>query len=615
MIESGQQFGLYVVKDVFEASETQACCCAEDPFFNREVTLKTFSIEQFAASHKLEQLESLLERLAVLDHPSIAPIYDSGLEEKSFYYTTACYSGCTLAQRLSGPLADKEALKVTFELTEALEYAHQQAFGPCQLSVDKICFDSEDRAVLVDFGVANVFKQIMTDEDAGAAQDRPEAVAETLRGLGELLLQMLLGPAYDGDARIDDLCAKVINARVRRLVGRFLLPGEWRFASFSELLAELRSFDEVEEQLSSTTEVAEQALPTATAKAPLLEEEQLGEMVADVRRLVAEKNSLQQALDNALYERNLADNKLADEQRKLTQVIQEVAKAKEEANVAWELVAGQKYDRWRPAAWAAGGFLIGFILSGSYGYYYSEQTRNELLAKLQANEELIKTAAWRPAEQEKQPVAQVIAVADEVESAAPAQENISTEEVPESAEEVPPAVVATPVAPVAEEPQQWWPAGSEFSAAAAIPIEQIRVALGFEEREDQTDLPEVLRQEVTATVRRWAESWSRQDLSSYFSVYSENYRPELGRSQQEWRNMRSTRVTRPQWIKLDVDDIRVRQLDDDRIQVKLKQSYRSDFYQDRILKSINLIREDGEWRILMERSLGMINSSDDIVGG
>jgi len=171
--------------------------------------------------------------------------------------------------------------------------------------------------------------------------------------------------------------------------------------------------------------------------------------------------------------------------------------------------------------------------------------------------------------------------------------------------------------PVAEKPQQWWPAGSEFSAAAAIPIEQLKAALGFTEPQEYVKLPELLQEEVTAAVRRWAEAWSRQDLNDYFSMYSESYRPELGRSQDEWRDMRRLRVTRPQWIELDIEDIRVRKVSEDRIQVKLKQSYKSDFYQDRILKSINLIKEGGEWRILMERSLGMLDRDrhGDIVGG
>lgn len=612
MIESGQQFGLYVVKDVFVASEAQASCCAEDPFFNRDVTLTTFSTEPFLEGDKLEQLEALLERLAILDHPSIAPIYDSGLEENSFYYTSACFCGTNLSQRLAAPLAGNEALKVVFELTQALDYAHELGFEQGRLCADNIYFDDDGQALLFAFGIDSAIEQIIAGQYRATAQPSADNVAETLHSLGELLLQMLLGPAYAVDAPVDDLCAAIDNSKIRCLIGRFLLPGESRFVSFTELLEELRCFDDVAGQLSSTPklEAAEPSPLNSSAEEPLPENEQAEKMVAEVRRLVAEKNGLQQALDSALYERNQVDEKLTAGQRQLALVKQDVAKAKEEANVAWELVAGQKYDRWRPMAWAVGGFVVGFILSGSYGYYYSEQTRTELLAKLKANEELIKTAAWRPAEQE-------LAAAPSV--AEPPAGTVESEEleglVTEAEVEQEALLAATiQVEPVAEDTQHWWPAGSEFSAAAAIPIEQIRAALGLVGPEQQTALPDRLRQEVTATVRRWAESWSRQDLSSYFSAYSEDYRPELGRSQQQWRDIRRSRVTRPQWIELDVDDLRVRKLSEDRIQVKLKQSYRSDYYQDQIFKSINLIKEDGEWRILMERSLGMI-SNNDIVGG
>ncbi|WP_303722678.1 hypothetical protein [Malonomonas rubra] len=42
--------------------------------------------------------------------------------------------------------------------------------------------------------------------------------------------------------------------------------------------------------------------------------------------------------------------------------------------------------------------------------------------------------------------------------------------------------------------------------------------------------------------------FAQQDLSGYFSAYSEQYRPELGRSQEDWREIRRTRVTRPKGI-------------------------------------------------------------------
>jgi len=53
--------------------------------------------------NRQEQHEALFERLAELDHPSIAPIYDSGLEENSFYYTSASYNGDNLVKQMLIP--------------------------------------------------------------------------------------------------------------------------------------------------------------------------------------------------------------------------------------------------------------------------------------------------------------------------------------------------------------------------------------------------------------------------------------------------------------------------------------------------------------------------------
>lgn len=622
MIELGRQFGLYVIKEMVSSSENYVCCKAEDPFFNREVALKVYSKKFFAGDENLARVENLFERLAVLDHPSIAPIYDSGIEGDYYYYTTVDCNDSPLAEQLTRPMSTEQVLKLAAELTLALDYALEHELGFGEFCAEKVFFDAEGCAVLSDFGVDSGIKQILaSSEQAEKKRDEVEiagSVAETLRCVGELLLKLSLGPAADLSERIEELVAKVDDPQLEKLLGRFLLPGEWRFASYAELLEELAGFDQLAPLLKGQPDQPQSFDVRSYASgssAELPADEQAGQAVVEIRRLVAEKNNLQQSLDKAVYDRNMAENKASEKVRELTVAQEAITKVQEESNVAWELVAGQKYDRWRPVIWSVGGFVVGFLLSGSYGYYYSEQTRDELLAKMKANEELIKTAAWRQAEPApvvqtgQQPAPSVAAPV--VESSTP--QVVETKPVSE-AEVV--AEIASSLAiivePVEEVSQQWWPAGNEFSPTAAIPIEQIKAALGLESFAADDGLPDGLRQEVLAAVGRWADSWSSQDLGQYFSLYSENYRPELGRSQEEWRDLRRQRVSTPQFIELDIDNIRLRKIDENRIQVKLKQSYRSDYYQDRILKSINLIKENGAWRILMERSLGKL---DDIVVG
>ncbi len=229
MIELGRQFGLYVIKEIIADRDNYVCCKAEDPFFTREVALKVFSVALFDQEEKLSRVEKLMEKLAVLDHPSIAPIYDSGLEGDYYYYTTAYYYGGCLATQLSGPMPVAQILRLAAELAQALDYALEQELGPGKLSADKIYFDTEGRAVIRDFGIAGGFEKIIgSTELSSSKQGSSNSVVETLRSVGELLLRVTLGPAANLNERIDDLLARVEDRQLKKLLGRFMLPGEIR---------------------------------------------------------------------------------------------------------------------------------------------------------------------------------------------------------------------------------------------------------------------------------------------------------------------------------------------------------------------------------------------------
>lgn len=111
---------------------------------------------------------------------------------------------------------------------------------------------------------------------------------------------------------------------------------------------------------------------------------------------------------------------------------------------------------------------------------------------------------------------------------------------------------------------------------------------------------------VEAFLKRWAESWAAQDVAGYLSFYLQDYTPSSGRSHQQWIERRKSRITRPDWIKVELSDFSIEQLTADQVEVEVNQAYSSDRYADRTRKRFALVQTDDSWRIVREQSLGRV---------
>ena len=84
MLEAGKQFSLYTIKEIISETDTHTCCLTEDPFFSRTLLIKLYPVEFSQNKQQCEEFEAGLEQLFHLEHPSIAPIFDSGFAENYF---------------------------------------------------------------------------------------------------------------------------------------------------------------------------------------------------------------------------------------------------------------------------------------------------------------------------------------------------------------------------------------------------------------------------------------------------------------------------------------------------------------------------------------------------
>lgn len=161
-------------------------------------------------------------------------------------------------------------------------------------------------------------------------------------------------------------------------------------------------------------------------------------------------------------------------------------------------------------------------------------------------------------------------------------------------------VVLGPLAAPAPTPNEQTPVGGPGAEMSPSALPQVS-----ETPRATTPRPEAAFDagELVEIVRGWARAWSEQRPADYLDFYSSRYSPGGGRSRSTWAAQRQERIYRPRFIEVSVESVGVRPLERGRAQVKFVQSYRSDRFQDRVIKTLDMMREGGEWKIVREESL------------
>ncbi|MFK5925172.1 MAG: hypothetical protein QM483_00950 [Desulfuromusa sp.] len=588
MLKEGQQVSVYKVKEIIGETATHVCCLTEDPFFHSVVLLKVYPIDFLQDEQLQKKMVMELEKLVTqLENPSIAPVFDSGYEGRYFYYTTNYNYQAPLLEHVATGLSSEKILKIVHDLGCAIEHAIEQGLGHGTLGIHDLYLGDDGRAVIADFGIEYCFKCFLEDQELKWSED------QALQDLGRFHLQLLRPSSTDNSGRELEILSGIENEQLRKVTERFFTEKSDRYQSFSELIDAL---DPLIEKPPVETRPMVQRKSLAVRSETGITDQQREQVLPHVRQLISEKNHYKSLLDEAL----LKQNKIADQ---LKQTLLELEQSTQLQLMAPDVpISG---NRKKIVGWALAGFAIGAILSGSYSY--SLQQKN-FIPKTPDNGVETQSVKVQPQLSElrslplivEQPVlTKASLVVDEV-------SNLNIAPNPEK--EIPPEPLKkgsqqTPV--IVEESQQWWPAGQEFSAAITVEKTRKEITAGedFVPRGISRDESEDLSQNLS----HWINSWMTQDSAAYFSHYSHHYRPELGKSRKSWLETRKARLQRPDWIKVNIQEIKMRRLAENRVQVKFRQNYHSNFYQDQIWKSLNLVNENGTWQIITERSLGKVD--------
>ncbi len=253
---------------------------ARDKFLGRQVAVKVLKTDFLGDDNFVRRFRREAQAAASLSHPNIVAIYDVG-ETKGFHYIVMEYvDGRTLKDKVrkEAPLPVGEAVRIAWQICDALEHAHQNRIIHRDIKPHNILLTSEGRVKVTDFGIARAVggaTLVHTGTIMGSAHYfSPEQARggftdekSDLYSLGVVLYEMVTGRVpFEGESPISVaikhlqervIPPRSINPGIPEKVERIILKTlekdpKARYQSASEMLKDLI---EVHEEFNEDTRV------------------------------------------------------------------------------------------------------------------------------------------------------------------------------------------------------------------------------------------------------------------------------------------------------------------------------------------------------------------------
>ena len=164
-----------------------------------------------------------------LSHPNIVAIYDIGRQDDLNYIAMDYLPGGSVHDKMINGLTGEEALRVTKEIANALDHAHEKGYIHRDIKPENILFRADNSAVLSDFGVAKGIVGVSRMTHVGTVVGTPHYMSpEQTRGqtvtarsdlysLGIVFYEMLTGALpYQGEDAVT-IALKHISAPIPKL--------------------------------------------------------------------------------------------------------------------------------------------------------------------------------------------------------------------------------------------------------------------------------------------------------------------------------------------------------------------------------------------------------------
>ncbi len=158
-LSPGTRFGNYEILQQLGAGGMGEIYRARDTCLDREVAIKTLSVERLAQPEALARFEKEARSASALNHPNIVTIYELGHVNSTRYIAMELVDGETLRQSLaSGPISFRKSVALAAQIADALAKAHEIGVVHRDLKPENLMVSVDGTAKVLDFGLAKLHR-------------------------------------------------------------------------------------------------------------------------------------------------------------------------------------------------------------------------------------------------------------------------------------------------------------------------------------------------------------------------------------------------------------------------------------------------------------------------
>src|ERR1700679_3431348 len=164
-LSPGSPFGSYQILERLGAGGMGEVYRARDTRLEREVAIKTLSLERCSQPEALSRFEQEARSACALNHPNIVTIYELGQVNGTRYISMELVTGETIRKLLAaGPIPFRKAIVIAAQIADALAKAHAIGIVHRDLKPENLMVSGEATVKILDFGLAKLLNVKPTPE-------------------------------------------------------------------------------------------------------------------------------------------------------------------------------------------------------------------------------------------------------------------------------------------------------------------------------------------------------------------------------------------------------------------------------------------------------------------